>query len=85
MNNQKFPKFKRGQSVWFNKERCEEINKHFNEIQKKYPNENLGNRPTGKLIIESDPRWNGETFIYDYVYGFCGTSEGSAKEEDFVN
>jgi hypothetical protein len=80
------PKFSKGQVVYFNSARRNQILESRKKLLKKHSSEELGEMPTGKLIIENFPRQNknGE-WTYEYVYGFCGDHEGVALEKDLVS
>ena len=69
------PKFKKGQLVRFK-------NHVVNEMRKRIGDNPVGPFPFGKLILWTDPRWNGSTWMYEYEYGAFGNHEGSAREED---
>ena len=83
MSRVRTPKFTRGQSnIFYNAERRSEIIKGREELRKRFPREELGEPPLGRLILYAPPYWNGKTWIYPYEYGAFGTHEGYAAEEE---
>tara|TARA_Y100000589_G_C26789215_1_gene481038 strand:- start:244 stop:504 length:261 start_codon:yes stop_codon:yes gene_type:complete len=75
------PKFKKGQIVYYNRDKVNDIIERCKNIQ------GTGQLPTYKLRISEDPRWNNKIkqWIYSYEYGFTMTSEGSAQEKDLIS
>jgi len=74
------PKFRIYQNVKYKKEYIEKIKKSLKNSKYK----SNGEMPFGKLIIDEHPYWCMKTkkWNYNYIYGFCGTHEGHAIEED---
>ena len=89
MNNQTTkpqpePLFRKGSVVRYKASLREKFKESHRLLQKKHPHQNLGNQPIYNLMIYESPRWDNlrKTYIYDYEYGHCLTSEGSALETD---
>ena len=80
------PKFQKGSIVRYTPEKRQELINMRKELQKQYPNENLGNQPIHNLLIYENPTWcsRHNCYIYNYEYGWGCTSEGSALETDLV-
>ena len=74
------PKFKKGQIVYYNKDRINDMIERCKNIP------GAGQLPTYKLRISEEPRWNNKIkqWIYSYEYGFTMTSEGFAQEKDLI-
>ena len=80
------PKFRKGQIVYFNTERRNQILESRKKLLNNFSSSDIGEMPTGKLLIDSTPHQNtnGE-WTYQYVYGFCGDHEGYANESDLIS
>ena len=78
------PLFKKGSVVRYKQAVREKFMENYRLLQKKYPTEKFGNQPIYNLRIYQEPRWDDSrgTYIYDYEYGHCLTSEGVAQETD---
>lgn len=77
------PLFKRGQCVRYCERRRQELTQYRQTVRGR---RSLGDLPTYKLLIDEDPRWDpsSKTYVYNYQYGYCGTSEGAALQTDLV-
>ena len=80
------PKFRKGQVVQYNQQKKKEFIERRQEMLKCFSSKELGNQPIYNLLLYTEPRWSPgyNCYIYDYEYGFCCTSEGSALETDLV-
>ena len=81
------PKFSKGQTVYYNEEFRNKLLTDRNKLLERFSSRELGEMPTGKLLIDDHPvqcKKTG-TWMYRYVYGFCGNHEGYAQESDLVS
>ena len=75
--------FKKGDYVRFNNSKREQIlERRTKMISEGYTLKNIGELPTYKLLVINGPYKKNNNVLYDYAYGMCFSSEGSAKEED---
>ena len=80
-------KFSKGQTVYYNEEFRNKLLADRNKLLERFSSRELGEMPTGKLLIDDHPVRCEKTgtWMYRYVYGFCGHHEGYAKESDLVS
>ena len=80
-------KFSKGQTVYYNEEFRNKLLADRNKLLERLSSRELGEMPTGKLLIDDHPVRCEKTgtWMYRYVYGFCGHHEGYAKESDLVS
>ena len=80
-------KFSKGQTVYYNEEFRNKLLADRNKLLERFSSRELGEMPMGKLLIDDHPVRCEKTgtWMYRYVYGFCGHHEGYAKESDLVS
>ena len=85
--NMSTPKFSKGQTVYYNEEFRNKLLADRNKLLERFSSRELGEMPTSKLLIDDHPVQCEKTgtWMYRYVYGFCGHHEGYAKESDLVS
>ena len=81
------PKFSKGQTVYYNEEFRNKLLADRNKLLERFSSGELGEMPTGKLLIDDHPVQCEKTgiWMYRYVYGFCGDHEGYAQENNLVS
>ena len=79
--------FSKGQTVYYNEEFRNKLLADRNKLLERFSSRELGEMPTGKLLIDDHPVRCEKTgtWMYRYVYGFCGDHEGYAQESDLVS
>ena len=80
------PKFYKGQTVYYNEDFRNKMLEDRKKLLSSFSSKELGEMPTGKLLIDDKPFQCEKTgsWMYRYVYGFCGNHEGYAKESDLI-
>ena len=80
-------KFKRGTFVRFKDSYIEEMKINVNKSRgREPPIVSWSKFPFGRLIIDEEPYWSSRKneWMYNYIYGHCGLSEGCACESNLI-
>ena len=80
-------KFKRGSFVRFKDSYVEEMKININKSRGHGPPLGGWSKfPFGRLLIDEKPYWSTRKneWMYNYVYGHCGLSEGTASESNLI-